>query len=137
MAASTVTGHTVAPSGYSQVTTIELQGDGRRLAFISGQVALDDQGEVVGAGDFGAQCRFVLEQLDERLLALGGGLANVCKVTVFLRDFENYQQLVALRRELFDTASPPASSAVSVAGLVDDRLLVEIEAVAVLGPDGD
>ncbi len=120
----------VSEKGYSQVTTTNVGGAG--LAFVSGQVARDEQGEVVGVGDFATQCRYIFDQLENRLQSVGSSLQHILKVTVFLKDFDDYATLVKIRRGLFHPEHPPASTAVAIKSLVDSRMLLEIEAVALV-----
>jgi enamine deaminase RidA (YjgF/YER057c/UK114 family) len=57
-----------------------------RLVFVSGCVATDEHGRTVGGGDVAAQARQVHENIKRCLAAAGAAFADVCKVTVFLRD---------------------------------------------------
>ncbi len=78
-----------------------------------------------------AQARQVHENLKRCLAAAGATFADVCKVTVFLKDVNDREKVNAVRREYFG-ASRPASTLVEISRLVRDDLLLEIEAVAVL-----
>jgi reactive intermediate/imine deaminase len=115
------------PFGYSHVV------DARpgRLVYVSGQVPLDREGQLVGPGDFEAQARQVFANLSAALDAAGAKWSDVVKVTYFLRDVSNVVQLRAIRNEYIDTEHPPASTLVEVSGLFRDDVLVEIEAIAV------
>ncbi|MDT0266761.1 RidA family protein [Streptomyces sp. DSM 44915] len=118
----------VAPaSGYAQVVV----GTGR-LVVLSGQVALDGRGELVGAGDPAAQTRQVFENLRRCLAAAGGTFADVAKLTYFVTDTGFLPVVREIRDRFVDTARPPASTAVQVAGLFRPELLLEVEALAVL-----
>ena len=119
----------VSPRGYSQSVAVDLSQISR-LVFVSGQVAMDSSGAIVGESDFEVQCRYVFSQLEKKLAEAGAQLADVAKLTVFVRDFSEYTALVHVRQELFPADSPPASTAVAVCDLVDPRLLIEVEAVA-------
>jgi 2-iminobutanoate/2-iminopropanoate deaminase len=119
----------------SQVITAEL-GQAARLVFVSGQVARDEAGDVIGEGDFEVQCRYVFNRLSSLLTQVGSSMHNVLKVTIFLRDFSSYKKLVEIRREFWSPEHPPASSAVAVTSLVDDRLLIEVEAIALVAAHG-
>ena len=101
------------------------------LLFISGQVAWDEDGAVVGVGDPAAQARQVFANLETVLQAHGAGLQDVVKVTVYVTSLDWFDQLAAIRRELF-TVSPPASAIVQVVALVQPELLIEVEAVAAI-----
>lgn len=102
------------------------------LLFISGQVAWDDEGRIVGIGDGPAQARQAFDNVGKVLAAHGASWQDLVKVTVFVTDFGWFDELSALREALFPDHGP-ASTIVRVAGLVQPELLVEVEAVAVLG----
>jgi len=102
-----------------------------RLVFVSGCVATDAEGRTVGGGDVVAQARQVHENLKTCLAAAGATFADVCKVTVFLKDVADREKVNIARREYFGPHRP-ASTLVQIARLVRDDLLVEIEAIAVL-----
>jgi len=104
-----------------------------RLVFVSGCVATDAQGRVVGGNDIVAQARQVHENIKRCLTAAGAGFADVCKVTVFLRNVGDREKVNTVRKEYFG-AHRPASTLVEISRLVRDDYLIEIEATAVL-PD--
>ncbi|HEY2984446.1 MAG TPA: RidA family protein [Jatrophihabitantaceae bacterium] len=122
-----ITPSDVAPGfGYSHVVA----ATGRLIA-ISGQVALDESGRLVGPGDPEAQARQVFENLRRCLAAADATFADVVKLTVYVTDLATMTAVRAVRDEYVDTTRPPASSAVQVAGLVLPELLLEIDALAV------
>lgn len=102
-----------------------------RTVYVSGQVAMDAGGNVIGEGDAGVQTEKVLENVATVLGAAGGSLDDVVKVTVFITDMGHYDKVHAVRRRHFKEPYP-ASSMVEVSALIDPRLLVEVEAVAVI-----
>jgi reactive intermediate/imine deaminase len=102
-----------------------------RLVFVSGCVATDAQGRVVGGQDVVAQTRQVHENIKRCLAAAGATFADVCKVTVFLRDINDREKVNTIRQEYFG-AHRPASTLVEISRLVRDDYLVEIEATAVI-----
>ena len=109
-----------------------------QLVFVSGCVASDAEGRTVGGMDVIAQARQVHENIKRCLAAAGATFADVCKVTVFLRDVADREKVNTVRKEYFG-AHRPASTLVEISRLVRDDLLIEIECVAVLperGPTG-
>jgi reactive intermediate/imine deaminase len=100
------------------------------LLFVSGQAAIDEHGQTVGAGDFDAQAEQTFHNLERVLQAGGSSLANVVKVTIFLRDMTNFPKIVELRGRWF-TPPYPADTIVEVSSLALPELLIEIEAIAV------
>jgi len=109
-----------------------------RLAFVSGQVALDADGRLVGAGDPAAQTRQALGNLHKILRALGADWPNVIRFGWFVLDASQVQVIRDAREEFLRPAlgnrPNPASTLLQVAGLVRPEFLVEVEAVVAL-PD--
>ncbi|MFI8952154.1 RidA family protein [Streptomyces sp. NPDC053750] len=120
----------VAPAAqYSHVVV----GTGRFVA-VSGQLALDEDGRLVGEGDPAAQARQVFENLRRCLAAAGASFDDVVKLTFFVTDMAHMPAIRAARAEHIPDDRLPAASAVRVAGLVRPEFLMEIEAFAVVAP---
>ena len=102
-----------------------------RLVFVSGCVATDADGRTVGGMDVVAQARQVHENLKTCLAAAGATFADVCKVTVFVRNMADRERINTVRKEYFGPHRP-ASTLVEISRFVRDDLLLEIEATAVL-----
>jgi reactive intermediate/imine deaminase len=100
------------------------------LLLISGQAAIDEQGEVVGAGDFDAQAEQTFRNLARVLEAGGSDLEHVVKVTIFLTDMANFPKIVELRGKWFKPPYP-ADTIVEVRSLALPELEIEIEAIAI------
>jgi len=107
-----------------------LAGPGR-LYFVSGQVAVNAQGQLVGKGDIRAQTRQVLENIKAALAAVGASMDDVACVNVFVMDMSHLQAIHEVRAEYW-TSNYPASTLVQVAGLVNPDYLIEINAVAIV-----
>jgi 2-iminobutanoate/2-iminopropanoate deaminase len=103
-----------------------------RTIYVSGQVSLDAEGNVVGEGDVRLQTETVLEHVKTVVEEASGGMEDIVKVTVFITDMGLYDEIHEVRRRYFEEPFP-ASSMVEVSALIDPRLLIEIEAVAVVG----
>ena len=99
--------------------------------YVSGQVALDAEGRIVGEGDFAVQAELVFQSLERVLKEAGASLGDVVKVTNFLVDAAHFPSFNAMRRRFFPE-DPPASTTVIVKELARPELLIEIEAVAVV-----
>lgn len=101
------------------------------LVFISGQAALDENGSVVGKGNFEAQAEQTFANLKRVLEAGGSSLDKIIKVTIYLTDMSNFPKMVELRGKYF--SSPwPADTIVEVNSLALPDLMIEIEAVALV-----
>ena len=116
------------PEPISHFTNVVRAG---RLVFVSGCVATDGAGRVVGGSDIVAQARQVHENIKRCLAAAGATFADVGKVTVFLRNVNDREKVNTVRKEYFG-AHRPASTLVEISRLVRDDYLIEIEATAVL-----
>jgi reactive intermediate/imine deaminase len=112
---------------YSHVVAVE----GRRMIFISGQLARDRQGNVVGKGDMRAQLRQVGNNIKAALEAAGATLNDLVKTTTYVTDIEEFFKHVDVRMEYFGAALP-TSTTVEVRRLAHPDFLVEIEAVAII-----
>jgi reactive intermediate/imine deaminase len=112
----------------SHYTDAVLAGD---LLFVSGCIAVDAAGRLVGGDDVVAQARQVLANLEAVLAAAGATLRDVVKVTVFLTDVRDRAAVNEVRKERFG-ATRPASTLVEVSRLAVDGARIEIEAVALL-----
>ena len=118
----------VAPGrGYTHVVT----GSGRLVA-VSGQVSLDERGELVGAGDPAAQARQVFENLRRCLAGAGADFGDVVKLTYYVTDIAHLPAIRAVRDELLGADGLPASTAVQVVALFAPELLLEVEALALV-----
>jgi len=118
----------LAPApGYSHVAT----GSGRLVA-VAGQVALDEQGKLVGAGDTVLQAEQVFKNLGLALSSAGASFADVVKLNYYLVDISALPAVRAVRDRYVDTSRPPASTAVEVKGLFRPEYLIEIEALAIV-----
>ncbi|MFI0900256.1 RidA family protein [Streptomyces sp. NPDC020983] len=113
--------------GYSHVVV----GEGQLVA-VSGQVALDGDGNVVGKGDAAAQARQVFENLRRCLAAGGATFAEVSRFTVYVTDIAILPEVWRVRDAYVDTANPPASTAVQVSALYRPELMVQVEALALI-----
>ena len=118
-----VNGHVL----YTHVVAVE----GRRTIFVSGQLARDRNGNVVGKGDMRAQIRQVGENIKAALEAAGASLQDIVKTTTYVTDIDEFFKHVDVRLEYLGRALP-TSTTVEVRRLAHPDLMVEIEAIAVV-----
>ncbi|MFO0481927.1 MAG: Rid family hydrolase [bacterium] len=102
----------------------------RRVVHVSGMLALDAGGAVVGVGDVRAQTRCVLEAIRSVVEAAGGSLADIAMNQIFLKDLADYAAFNEVYREYFPV-NPPARYCIR-ADLVKPAFLVEVAATAYL-----
>jgi reactive intermediate/imine deaminase len=118
----------VAPFGIFSSAAWQPSG---RVLHLSGQVAQDADGQLVGRGDIVVQTRQVLTNLRQVLTSVGGTMDDIVRVTVFVTDMAGLMEIHRVRAEFFRPPYP-ASTLVQVAGLVRSDYLIEIDAVAVI-----
>ncbi|AAU17825.1 RidA family protein [Bacillus cereus] len=115
--------------GYSHVVEVS---NAKRTIYITGQVAINNiDGQIVGINDLATQTRQVFENIKIVLEASDLNFNNVVKLTFFLTDISQMAVVRDIRDQYIDTNNPPASSAVEVRKLINDNLLIEVEAIAV------
>lgn len=100
------------------------------VVHVAGQVAWDDDGEVVGEDDSRLQSDQVFANLERVLAEAGCGFGDVVKLTCYLTDAEHFDGYAAAKAAMFGVDAP-ASTTVVVAALLDPRLSIEVEAVAI------
>lgn len=103
------------------------------LVFVSGQVAMDEHGDVVGKGNIEAQIRQVFHNLKVVLEAAGSSLDNIVMWTIYDTDIGAHAETVnRVGREVMGGAGFPASTKVGVTRLAHPDYLIEIDAVAIV-----
>lgn len=117
--------------GFSQVVV----ASGTRTIYTAGQVSIDAQGKLVGAGDLAAQTAQAMRNVGLALTAAGAGFADVVKITTYVVNYQPEQRAIIgqARAPFFAGRPPPASTLLGVAALALPEWLVEIEAIAVVG----
>ena len=101
--------------------------------YIAGQVSRGLDGRTVHVGDPEAQIRQVWANLEKAVKAAGGTLRDIVKTTTYVVGAENLGKIRAVRADLLPPEGRPTSTTLLVVGLADPDLLVEVEAIAVLG----
>ncbi len=117
----------IAPAnGYTHVVEVS----NSKMIFISGQVAFDSSGKLVGKDDLLQQTQQVFKNLHAALAAADANFSHVVKFTYFMLDISQIAVVRSVRDQYVNTAQPPASSAFEVRKLFRDEVLIEIEAIA-------
>jgi len=117
------------PRGYTHIVTITGPA---KMIFISGQVAIDKEGKLVGPGDLKTQIRQASANLKAALEAAGATPADIVKTNTYIVNYKqsDYSAMREARGELFPDGEPPASTLVGVTSLAVEGLMVEMEAIA-------
>jgi 2-iminobutanoate/2-iminopropanoate deaminase len=119
-----------SPAGYSHAAVVS----GGKMVFLSGQVGLNKQGEMVGKDDFGAQVAQAFSNLKAALAAAGATPNDLIKLNYYVVGL-NHDKLVAIRNvrdQFINKEHPPASTLAGVQALFRDDAMIEVEAVAVV-----
>jgi len=114
------------PTGYTHV--VEVSGPAKMI-YISGQIALDKGGNLVGGADMKAQAEQVFRNLEAALAAAGAKFTDVVKMNTYTTDMSQVQAVRDVRTKYFGTVTP-ASTLVQVARLARPDLLLEVEVTA-------
>ncbi len=118
----------VAPPGGFYSHGIVTSG---RLLFVAGQVAFDENGDLVGGDDAAAQARQVLTNLQRVIESAGGTMGDVARTTVYLTRLEDRGPVGEVREEFFPTPAP-ANTLLIISSLARPEFLVEIDAIVPL-----
>lgn len=118
------------PNGFSHTARVT----GGTTIYVSGQVAYDPTGAVVGVGDLAAQTHQVYQNIQLALQAQGASMADLVKTVLFVRDLDPGKARVIreARAPFLQPDAPPASTMVGVSSLARPELLLEVEAIAVV-----
>src|SRR5262245_45031449 len=114
------------PTGYTHV--VEVSGPVKTI-YIAGQVALDRDGNLVGANDMKAQSEQVFKNLEAALTAAGAKFSDVVKMNTYATDLAQIQGYRDVRARYFGDTSP-ASTLVQVVRLARPEFLLEVEVIA-------
>src|SRR5262245_602154 len=114
------------PTGYTHI--VEVAGPARTI-YVSGQIAFDKDGKLVGAGDMKAQAEQVFKNLQAALAAAGATFKDVVKMNTYLTDMDKAPAVREVRAKYL-TDSTPASTLVQVVHLARPELMIEIEVIA-------
>lgn len=122
-----------APRGqYSQITRVKAS----EFAFIAGQLSADREGNIIGAGDFEAQCTQIFANIKTALESLGAGWGNVVQFTTYLVHSQDIPNFMAFRKRhfpsFFTNGIYPPNTLLMIDRLVEEPFLVEVQTIAAL-----
>ncbi len=103
------------------------------LVFVAGTTAASEDGVVLSIGDPAGQVHAIADIIERALTAAGARIDQVVQTRIYVTDIARADEIGRAHADHFGNA-PPVSAMVQVAALMDPRMLVEIEAVAYIGP---
>ena len=118
------------PRNYSHAAIIDFGNC--KMVIMSGQVALDAKGNLVGANDIAKQTEQVFRNIKSIVEAAGGKMDHLVKLVYFTRDVSRIQDVRNIRDQFITTQNKPASTLVEVSKLFREDVLIEIEATAII-----
>ena len=111
--------------GYSRAVRVN------NIIEVSGTVAADEDGLVVGKNDGYQQAMFILQKIEKSLKALGGSLNDVVRTRMFVTDISRFEEFAKAHGEMFSSIKP-CTSMIEIKSLVEPDYLIEIEATAIV-----
>ncbi|MGA9595855.1 MAG: RidA family protein [Acidimicrobiia bacterium] len=118
-------------AGYHHIAVVP---PGATTLYLSGQVPFDTEGNLVGQHDFAGQAEQVFRNIEAALRAVGADFGDVVKLGMFVSDMSNIGALREVRDRFIDMSNPPTSTLVEVSGFIRPEIMLEVDAIAVLGP---
>jgi len=102
------------------------------MVILSGQVSLDQSGNLVGKDDVGKQAEQIFTNIKNAISEIGGNMNHVVKLSYYLTDVSKIQLVRNVRDKYINTQNPPASTLVQISKLYREDILIEIEATAII-----
>jgi enamine deaminase RidA (YjgF/YER057c/UK114 family) len=118
-----------AIAGYSRAVRVG------NVVYVAGTTATDENGDIVGAGDPGAQTAYILQKIGGALNAAGASLDDVVRTRIYITRVDDWEPVAREHGRIFEQIRP-ANTLVAVAALIGSEYLVEIEAEAVIDATG-
>lgn len=119
---------TQAMGAYSHGLKVDI-GDSE-IIFVTGQIAMDKNGNAVAPNDIVAQTEFVFQNIQKILAEGGASLNDVVKAVIYVRDISKFKDISAVRNKYFANAKP-VSTLVEISKTVKEGCDIEIEVIAV------
>ena len=110
--------------GYSRAVQVGNQIE------ISGTVAVDENGTLVGRGDHYLQAQFIIQKIEKVLVKAGFELKDVVRTRMFVTDISKWEEIGKAHGEFFHTIKP-VTSMIEISKLIDPEHLLEIEVTAI------
>lgn len=115
---------------FANANAVEI-APGKKLVFIAGQLAFDENDTLVGVGDIGAQTEQILKNIKKHMESLGGTMDDIVNVTAYVSTMEGLETIHEVRRKYFNKPYP-SSTLVQISNFVNPDGLIEINAQAVI-----
>lgn len=120
----------VSQRGYSQ--SVEINNQNSITIYISGQVPVNSDGELVGLGNLELQTEQVFKNIKSQVEKAGGTMDDVVNIDCYFTDISKIAEFRTARNKFINLKNPPASTAVEVKRLINKEFMIEINAIAVI-----
>jgi 2-iminobutanoate/2-iminopropanoate deaminase len=118
------------PGRYSHIASIDLAD--RKLLILSGQLAVDEEGKLVGPDDMAAQAEVIFDFIGTILAAHGASFEHIVNIRSYLTDMSRIAEYAIARRARLNPDQLPTSTTVEVSRLFVEGALVEVEVTAIV-----
>jgi enamine deaminase RidA (YjgF/YER057c/UK114 family) len=118
------------PGRYSHLASIDIADS--KLLLLSGQLAADEDGNLIGPDDMAAQADAIFDQIGTILAAHGASFQHIVNIRTYLTDMDRIAEYADARRKRFDANALPTSTTVEVSRLFLSGALLEVEVTAVV-----
>ena len=112
-------------AGYSRAVRVG------NIIEVAGTTAVDNEGQVVGAGDISKQTDYIFNKIRNALIDAGSKMSDVIRTRMYLTDINDWETVARVHGDIFSDIKP-VSTLVEVSGLIDEELLIEIEVSALV-----
>ena len=120
----------VSPRGYSQ--SVEINNKVSKIIYISGQVPINSDGELVGFNNLELQTEQVFKNIKSQVEKAGGKIDDLINIDCYFTDISRIAEFRIARDKFINLKKPPANTAVEVKRLIHNDFMIEINAVAVI-----
>ncbi len=115
---------------FANANAVEI-APGKKLVYIAGQMAFDENDNLVGVGDIKVQTEQVLKNIKKHMESFGGTLDDILNVTVYVSSMDGLEKIHEVRKRYFNKPYP-SSTLVQISNFVNPDGLIEINAQAVI-----
>lgn len=123
----------ISSRGYSQ--SVETNNLNTKTVYISGQVPIDINGELIGLNSLELQTEQVFKNIKKQVENAGGSMKDIVNIDCYFTDISRIEEFRKARDKFINLEAPPASTAVQIERLINEKFMIEINAIAVINKE--